>query len=498
MNGVPDQSARTDRRIAIWLGLLTLAVYSWFFGGGGWNQNAHFALTRSLVEEGRFEIDSFRASTGDIAERNGHVYANKAPGLSMMAAVPYAALRILEGKTELNSFSAQTLNQHLCTVAVVALSAALIPPFLFLYGRRALQLSRSRALAVALIVAFCSPLFPYATVFLLHAPSAALLLVAILCSQRNDVKGAIVAGLSMGIATASNYLCAPAVVVIVLLLWRVRGAIRPVLVYLVATLPGLALLGWYQISVYGSLTRVPVSMNPSFRTEGAFLGLLQLPRWDALWGITLSPYRGLFYLSPVLILAIGGWIVWWRSNERRAELLASTAIVAVFAVFNLTFNQWEGGSSIGPRYLVPIVPLLGLMMLRVAGVWKPLWVALAVVSFLNAFAATAVNPLPPRPIADPLGDYIYPLLITGSIPQSVPIHPPRLRQNLGGHVSTNRHAVDEYLPFSAHRPGSNESEWASFNLGETFAPRSLASLLPVILLMMIGSGFLFRLAGEEK
>lgn len=496
MSTIADPSALSERRIAVWLWLLTLIVYAWFFGGGGWNQNAHFALTRAMVEEQKFEIDSFRATTGDIAESDGHVYANKAPGLSMMAALPYALLSVLQGETELDSFAAQTLNQYLCTVAIVAMPAALIPPFLFLYGRRVLQLSRTRALAVALILAFCSPLFPYATVFLLHAPSAALLLIGFLCSQRDNLKGPVLAGLCLGLATTTNYLGAPAVIIVALLIGKLQRATRPVLIFLASSLPGLILLAWYQFAAWGSLSRVPVSMNPSFRTEGAFLGLLQLPQWEALWGITLSPYRGLFYLSPVLILAVGGWIVWWRSRERRAELLAATAIIAVFIVFNLTFNQWEGGSSIGPRYLVPIVPLLGLMMFRLVGVWKPLWLVLTTVAFLNVFAATAVNPLPPRPIADPLGDYIYPLLITGNIPDRIPINPPSLRQHLGGHVSTNRHAVDEYLPFSKHRPGSNESEWASFNLGETFAPRSLASLVPVFLMLLTGAGLLFRIARE--
>ena len=41
-----SKSALADRRITVYLFLLTLFVYSYFWAGGGWNQNANFDLTR--------------------------------------------------------------------------------------------------------------------------------------------------------------------------------------------------------------------------------------------------------------------------------------------------------------------------------------------------------------------------------------------------------------------------------------------------------------------
>ena len=40
---------------------MSLLAFAWFHSGGGWNQNARFALVRAIVEEGRFSIDSFLA-----------------------------------------------------------------------------------------------------------------------------------------------------------------------------------------------------------------------------------------------------------------------------------------------------------------------------------------------------------------------------------------------------------------------------------------------------
>ena len=39
---------------------------------------------------------------------------------------------------------------------------------------------------------------------------------------------------------------------------------------------------------------------------------LSLPTLDGIWGITFSAYRGLFLLSPWLLLALPGFVIWWR------------------------------------------------------------------------------------------------------------------------------------------------------------------------------------------
>src|ERR1700719_2247890 len=81
----------TDRRLAIWLSLLTFVTYAYFQAGGGWNQNSQFDLTRAIVEHHTFSIDGY-ANTGDVSIVGRHVYSNKSPALSWFAAIPYAIL----------------------------------------------------------------------------------------------------------------------------------------------------------------------------------------------------------------------------------------------------------------------------------------------------------------------------------------------------------------------------------------------------------------------
>ena len=88
------------------------------------------------------------------------------------------------------------------------------------------------------------------------------------------------------------------------------------------------------------------------------------------------------------------------------------------------------------------------------------------------------------------------LLFGGAAPndEAVPVW---IRQLYTGHTSTNRVAPDELMPFSRYKPGSPETEWASFNLGELlFETGSALSLLPWFVLITLGIVVTLRLARD--
>ena len=70
-----------------------------------------------------------------------------------------------------------------------------------------------------------------------------------------------------------------------------------------------------------------------------------------LWG----GYRGLLFYAPILLLAGPGWLL---LIARRRIALASVSLAIVTAVFvvNLSYPEWTGGWSTGPRLLVPLIP----------------------------------------------------------------------------------------------------------------------------------------------
>lgn len=465
-----------DRRVAEWLFLLSFAVYAWFYAGAGWNQNALFDTTRAIVERHTFAIDAYASNTGDTGKYAGHVYANKAPGLSWLAVAPYALLHAFE--RDANDPVITGINVYLCSLVTVASFGALIPALLFAFARKR-GVAAPWAATVALTIAFATQLFPYSTTFMVHVPSGALMLLALTTERR------ALAGFAAALGATMNYLCAPLVVLIVL--WRGRRA-------LAAALPPLVALALFQKVCFGGFFRTSIAtMDERFVDRGALLGILGRPSMEALTGITISPYRGLFFFAPVLVLALGGAVLWFRSRTARVELAIVAAMTLVFFAFNVSFNGWEGGFGIGARYLVPLIPLFGLAMLHCRGFLRPLLGVLAAISFAINFTATAVDPQPSASIPRPLTQYLVPLLLHGRFSPDVPITAPWSAATFTGHTSVNRLAHDEAVVFTRHRPGTPAGEWSSFNLGESFAgagdPRSL---IPPLLLLAGGAAAILR------
>lgn len=476
-----------DGRVALALFLFTAVVYGFFFGGGGWNQNAHFDLTRALVETRSVAIDRFADNTGDVLERDGHVYANKAPGVSFLAVLPYEILYRLQRANSLDPGHPLliTLNGYLCTFFVCGLLGALIPPALYRFGL-SIGSTRLEALTVALLAAFATPLFAYSTVLFLHVPSASFLLMSFVEARRGRASSALRSGLWSGAGLVTNYLALPVAAILGLwLAFRERSS-RSLLRFAAGLVPGLILLITYHAAAFGGLFRNPVSMNPQFVSGGSLFGIVNPPSLEALVGITVSPYRGLFFLSPVLILALGGAVVRFRQGAR-GELLVIAACLLVFFGFNVTFNNWEGGFGIGPRYLLPVIPLLAILLFPLTRLMRPLWVILAPASLILNFVAVAVDPQPSGSIAHPFRDYLFPLFLEGRIGPDVPLMQPWMNQFVIGHVGVNLHSMDQIIPMAKHAPDSYSSTWASFNLGETlFGVGSLVSLVPLAIWAVLG------------
>jgi hypothetical protein len=106
------------------------------------------------------------------------------------------------------------------------------------------------------------------------------------------------------------------------------------------------------------------------------------------FGLWLSAGKGLLFYSPIVWLGLIGLIPLWRRDRPLAALIGLLLLVST--VFFARYDLWTGGWNWGPRYLLPLVPLLVLT----AGVWvqvKPsrlrrgaLLVACALGVFLNA------------------------------------------------------------------------------------------------------------------
>ena len=467
----------SDRRLAVGLFLLTFVTYAWFFGGGGWNQNAHFDLTRALVERQTFHIDGYRVNTGDIGWSNvsgeWHAYSNKPPGLPFLAAIPYFAMYHLERALHvpLDSWLWMTVNVYVLTLLVVATCGAGIAVLLFRWAVRRAEARRSTAVLVALIGAFGTIVLPYSTLFFSPVPAAFFLLLAFyLLDERPALAGA-----AAGMAGLCFYLCIPAAAVLACGAGLQPGKRRAearhhIWKFILAGLPFGAILAWYHTVCFGAPWRTSLETAQNFTERGLFLGLFRTyPTGFALWGLTFSEYRGLFFVSPVLLLALVGL---WKMKRRDAAIVLS--VFAIFLLMVASFNGWEGGSSFGPRHILPAIPFLVLPLAFV----RPRWLLVPfVVSCALNLMATAIDASPPGGIQRPFRDFYL----------------------TKDEVSINQQSVDELLPNHLYKPGSKESEWASFNLGEfALGAGNPWSVLPVALWILLGSAWLIRAADRRR
>lgn len=493
----------TDRALARHLYLVVFVAYAWFFGGGGWGENAHFALTRAIVERGTVDVQAYASTTGDLAQTPRGIFINKPPGLSLLAVPPYAAAYHLERLIGIDPAAplAVTINVFIVNLATSVALGALIPPLIFLHARRR-GASRRFALSLALIAAFATQLWGLSSVFLLHVASAATMMLAFYTLDNERKRVIAFSGFAAGVSAITNYMAVPvfaAFAVYVLFSRRGDERVKRLAAFVAGGVVPLAAFMLYQLTAFGAVFRLPIAMNERFVTRDAWLGVLNPPSLDALWGITFSPFRGLFYVSPILVLAIVGIaVVLYRRAWGEAWKVGMP--VAVHFAINLTFNNWDGGFGVGARYLSPVTPFLALLLLDAKIVHRTIWIALTIISLLNNFAIVAVDPQPNGSFNDPLGEYVYPLLLTGRFSPSVPLHPSWSPELVHGHTSVVRHTFEEAVPFTKHRPGSPVTEWASFNFGELITgPGRLLSLVPIVVFLAAAITLLMRRAavGDE-
>ncbi len=83
---------------------------------------------------------------------------------------------------------------------------------------------------------------------------------------------------------------------------------------------------------------------------------LRPPDWSKLIPLLFSRHRGLLFYAPILFLSLPGWVV--LVAQRAWGLAAVTfAVVAAVLLVNLSYPEWTGGWSTGPRLLVPLLPV---------------------------------------------------------------------------------------------------------------------------------------------
>ena len=195
------------------------------------------------------------------------------------------------------------------------------------------------------------------------------------------------AGVAAGIAYAVEYEAA-AILVLVGAYVALRGW-RPLGRYLAGALPAVALSAAYSWAAFDKPWRIPqdydlfsfAGVNP----KGGILGI-HAPSLTSSRLVFVGD-RGLLVATPVVIAAAAGlWLLFRRGI--RAETLLCVAVTTVFIAGDCGYGDPYGGSSAGPRYLIPALPFLAVGLAPAFTRWRVQTAVLAAASITATLALT--------------------------------------------------------------------------------------------------------------
>jgi hypothetical protein len=405
------------RKLELTLFLVLLTTYSFFVQYPNVNQNTRFDLTRAIVEDHTITIDRYHENTVDKSYFGGHWYTDKAPGLSFLAVPVYAVLLAMQPVADSRVWLGYPI--HVLNAATVALPTALLALLLWRWVRRASG-SDTGALAAATLFGLGTLALPFAALFFGHMTSAFfgfaafyalwLLRHAQPAGQREPAM-MLVAGLLAGPAALIEYPTAALAVLLGVYAFTLATNRRNVVYYVLGLLPWLLLFMIYNNAAFGSPLALSYRFSPV--VQGQDLTQMRLPTLAGLWSITLGG-RGIFLLSPVLLLAAPGLLALWRRSDLRREFWVFLLSVLGFGLIAVLYYD-QLGSVPGPRYLITGLPfaaaVVGLLWPR----WRVVVIALGSVSIAVMLLVTATNPAAPLTIAQPLTNYWLPALAQRSI-----------------------------------------------------------------------------------
>ena len=281
------------------------------------------------------------------------IYTPAAPLLPVLTAPLYAAEQLAGMPGQLVPFLANPL--------ILAATAAVL-------FRLSYEVFRSRAKAFVLALAFgvCSFAWPYGDTFFLQPIAGLLMVLAVYLACLSSKSGGLLLSALAGVAAGSVVLGHTASAIFVPGLaaffvvsnrsWKGTGSF----------FSGLAIVAavqmWINHARFGDV--LDFGYGPHAGLEGHAYA-------DGLLGLIFSPGFGLLANMPLFALFPVGVYLLWKKHKALA-LLAGYAFAVSYLYFGtLDSPLWHGFGGWGPRYLVPVIPLLvlplGFFLDRAAG-----------------------------------------------------------------------------------------------------------------------------------
>jgi hypothetical protein len=305
----------------------------------GGDATPHVITAASWVRQGDADLDEYAGLTFPRQTIAGHIYSIYPPGTAVVIVVPVAVALAAGVPIESDVFLA--MFGKVVAVLLVAVSVG------FVYLACSAIVRPTPAVIGTVAYAFGTSVWATSSQQIWeHAPSHLFVALGtyLLTRSARDVG---LAGLALGMAVVVRPTEAFVTAVGALAAWR-RGALDR---YLAWGVPAAVFLFLYTYLVFGTI-------RPTY-PENELPWTFPPPGW---LGLLISPSRGLFIYSPVLLFAIVGYVMAWRARADPSSRFvrdASLAVAGTYVLYSL-IGYWWGGWVFGTRYLNDVGPLFAL------------------------------------------------------------------------------------------------------------------------------------------
>lgn len=207
------------------------------------------------------------------------------------------------------------------------------------------------------IAGFCTFIFCFATSMWStatrnlwqHGPLVLMVAIALLLIEHARKNPALVRYAALPLAMGFVIRPVAAIPIAILSLYVLLKYPRQIVWYALWSLP--IALPWFAFNLWSYGAPLPAYYLPG-RLGGSSTFL------EALIGNLVSPSRGLFVFSPILLLSLTGLVIALRRERDWSLTVCFAAIVTLHWIVVSRFPHWWGGHSIGPRFMTDVLPFL--------------------------------------------------------------------------------------------------------------------------------------------
>jgi len=391
------------------------------------NGNSRYALVKAIVDHKTFILntDLAKFSSPDVAKSKNGYFSIFTPGVSLLASPLYLLGQYIHFPQ---------LTTYLLNIILALINLTLI----YLIVKK-LKFGTWTALLSGSLFIFATNAFTYAgTLTQHHAVTACLLSLILISISPITVLADLLFGLIWGLGLLMDIpfaiISLPISLAYVYQHFKLKSKPFALTINWKIFFAGLGLIfpiiifGYYNLNTTGSISTLAQSVGQSSDFRGTSIdalapelaasisatpktgGLFRVYKTrnliQGLYTLLISHERAIFYYSPLLVIALAGFIYYLRSNSK--EILHPAFAAAAFGLVSYSmFGDPWGGWSFGPRYLIPSTAILCLFIPYVIAklfkskIFNLIFVILICVSvYINTLGALTSNLIPPEQEAD--------------------------------------------------------------------------------------------------